>query len=502
MTKYVLLLMVTVGLVFINSGCTSNKTEGESEIVENADAEKIEAEDLDVTENTQGTDPSLEDSLGETTVTTATSEPAPPTDSTTTTVESADAAAAPTLDETSLDLDTPSPTTTAENATPEVTSPEATPAPVVSQTTATEMAESDISSTPAPAPDLGSSIAETPIGSVDSVPVDVTPSSSSFYSSTPVSSGKILKKIAQTQPYQTKDGSWVNTVYVARPKEKLSDISFKIYGTDKSKELKNIAENSYLKNRSAKAGDKIYYVSPNRPNDSSKMMVYYEDMGAIPETYVTKKGDRLPKIAKELLGYSDAWKEIWTSNSVESKSKLKEGETLRYWRAEGGAPPPQLAQSSTNTTTSEPAPTLVDTPPTMGATDQQTNNLPPPPADMPALPSPPTDANFPPPGDPNAPVVNNETPPATENLPPPPTEPPPPPPPPAPDIAAQEPEKPKVDLDRAAEEEAAAEEGLGGLDSDTMMSMGGIGLLVALFALVIIRKKKQKAQMNDNDINI
>lgn len=504
MTKYLLLLIISAGLIFVNSGCTSNKTEDGSEVIENADAEKIEAEDLDVTENTQNTDPSFEES----TVTTATSEPATPVG------ETSAPGTAPTLDDTSLNLDAP----VSEVITKvETTAPEApTSAPEQNEVKSEEMvpdiAALDQGKTPspeAPAPESSTSaVAETPVSMVDNVPVDVTPSTATS-SGTAASSGKVLKKIALTQPYQSKDGGWINTVYVARPKEKLADISFKIFGADKSKELKKINENHYLKSRSVKAGDKIYYSSPNRPNDSSKMMVYYEDMGAVPETYVTKKGDRLPKVAKELLGFNDAWKEIWTSNTVESKSKLKEGETLRYWKADSSSEgtPQTMAQ---NTPPKESMPTLTDKPPVEGMSPPleappQQAALPPPPPDTQPLPSPPTDANstMQTPG--ATEQIANQPGTTPESLPPPPAEmaPPPPPPPPPAVAEGEKSDKPKVDLDAEVAANGEGEDGAVGLDSNSMMAIGMVAVLVGALAFLIIKKKRQRSQQaSENDINI
>ena len=296
--------------------------------------------------------------------------------------------------------------------------------------------------------------------------------------------------MALTPPYQGKDGGWINTVYVARPKESLADISMKIYGTDKTAMLKNIPENSYLKGRAPRGGDKIYYSSPNRPDDSTRTLLYQEDMGMMPETYVAKSGDNLRKVAKELLGYDNAWKEIWTSNSVESKTTLPEGELLRYWTENTMAaasappaatpPPPPSDSGSANLIDASQAPTA-------GTTDTAAT-LPPPPADAMAdlpPPPPPADGTDPMAAAPPDPMAAG----STADLPPPPppddmgAEPPPPP----PEEVAEAPRK-RVNLD----EEMAAEEA-GGLDSDTMMSLGALGVLVALLAFVIIRRKKQKA---------
>lgn len=288
-------------------------------------------------------------------------------------------------------------------------------------------------------------------------------------------------------PYQHKDGGWVNTVYVARPKEKLVDISMKIFGTDKTADLKKIAENSFLKSRSIKAGDKIYYVSPNRPDDSTKTIIYYEDIGMVPETYVAKKDYNLRAVAKNLLNYDDAWKEVWTSNALQSKVTMKDGEILRYWKEPSTM---SSMNSGATETVAAAAPAQPETTANLidaSQAQQEMPQLPPPPDASASLPPPPTEqpANL---------EQNMAATAAAEPMP----EPPPPPPPPVDEDMAAAP-KQKVNLDEAAEME---DEGTG-MD-DTMMSMGALGILVALLAFIIIKKKKQKAaamaaaQMSDN----
>lgn len=492
MTKHLLFLVAAAGLIFANSGCTSKKADDDQQIVENADVEKIEADGLDL--STEMTEPSLD---------------AAPT-------ESLDAAIANenalTIDDSSLSMDaavTPTEvaTTTTTTETPE-TAPVLDAAPPIIETSMDQAEPAVTDTTSLAATGDAAAITETPIvdAPITETAAATEPSASETtydpYASTEVTTpkpaGGVLKKIGETMPYQGKDGGWVNTVYVARPNEKLADISTKIFGSDKSKELKKIAENSYLKYRSVKAGDKIYYVSPNRPDDSAKTMVYFEDMGMVPETYVAKKGDNLRKVAKELLGYDKAWVEVWTSNGIESKKSLKDGDTIRYWKTQDSA---MTAMASAPATT-EPsgAATLVDatqapaaTAQTMPPVGDASGALPPPPADANAnLPSPPEDAM----AAAETRATADAMAPADPGLPPP-SELAPPPPPPPPDIAAAEPAQ-KVNLDEAA----AEEEEVGGLDSDTMMSMGALGVLVALMAFVIIRKKKQKAsQMMNSEMN-
>lgn len=138
-----------------------------------------------------------------------------------------------------------------------------------------------------------------------------------------------LKKIP-TKPWK-QDGKWVNAVYIAREGDDLNQISVKIYGqTDLLEELKNF--NPFLKRRSPKVGDKIYYNSPNRPNDRVKFSHYYEDNNQTAMTYDIQAGENIRKIAMNLLGHEDSWKEIWVTNpQVASKGNINETVTVYYW---------------------------------------------------------------------------------------------------------------------------------------------------------------------------
>ena len=487
MNRNILLLIVTAGLIFFNAGCTSQESTDEQAPIENADVEKIDAPATDArtagvadTTATTADDKSLEASLDEPTVSTAaTTAPAPATPPAEVATAPAPVAPAesapatpPTMDDSSLNLgDAPAPATDVAAAT-EAPAP-AVEAPAAASTELTETPVTDTAATAAM--NTSTEVSASPVAAKSS-------------------GGGAIKKVATTVPYQNKDGGWVNTIYIVRPKEKLADISQKIFGADKTADLKKIAENKYLKSRAVKAGDKIYYVSPNRPEDASKTMLYFEDMGMVPETYVAKKGESLRKVAKELLGYDNAWKELWSSNSIESKTSLKDGETLRYWKstdavAAAATPPPATLVDASQA----PVPTAQTAPP---------QALPPPPADANAAmpPPPPADA-----------AAATATPPPAPNV----AAAPPPPPPPADDAAAASPPPPAPADDAAAapaagvakkakvnlDEEAANEESPGGLDTETLASMGALGVLVALLAFVIIRKKKQKSQMNNLEMN-
>ena len=138
-----------------------------------------------------------------------------------------------------------------------------------------------------------------------------------------------LKKIP-TQPWK-QDGKWVNTVYIVRDGEDINQISTKIYGhTNLIDELKNF--NPFLKRRDPKVGDKIYYNSPNRPNDGVKFSHYYEDNNQTAMTYDIQAGENIRTISTQLLGHKDSWKEIWATNpQVESKWNVSETVTVYYW---------------------------------------------------------------------------------------------------------------------------------------------------------------------------
>jgi hypothetical protein len=305
-------------------------------------------------------------------------------------------------------------------------------------------------------------------------------------------------------------GATLNRVYVARPKDTTKSISQKVYGAPShSKEL--VKWNPILK-RGVRSGDKVYYSSAANPSDS-KMMNYYEEAGVPPMTYVSQDGDNLRKVSKTLLGFNDAWKEVWVTNpSVESKGKIPAGLTLSYWPAAGTAAPVQtMAATAPPTDMAQPnlPSTLPDAAPQVPA--QAANAIPPAAnAQMPADPfnqPPPADAK--PPGgaavadngmgpDPLAPPPPNDAaanaagvPPgaagttaATDPLAPPPAQ----------NQAAAPPvEKPaappKVKKSPAA---VAADEGT--MDSDTQLALGagGILLLAAVILFVVIKKNRSK----------
>lgn len=205
--------------------------------------------------------------------------------------------------------------------------------------------------------------------------------------------GNIPLQKVKTAPFK-KDGILANTVYLGRPEDTVESISQKIYGSDKSSDL--VAVNGFLK-RGVKAGDKIYYNSPKRPTDETQMMTYFEDIGAAPQEYEAKEGENIRKISKKLLGFEDAWKEVWSTNAmVESKDSLPEGTKLRYWTSDAvaaAAPTPPPAEVAENVPPPPadipPPPENIPPPPPGAGTTAASNDIPPPPPPEPVVEAPP-----------------------------------------------------------------------------------------------------------------
>lgn len=222
-----------------------------------------------------------------------------------------------------------------------------------------------------------------------------------------------LQKVP-TAPWR-QSGVLYNSVYFAKPGDTLKSISQKIYG-DGSKVSELRKGNGVFASRGVLPGDKVYYNSPTRPTDDSRVMSYYEEKGMAPQVYIAQEGDRLRPVSQKLLGYSAAWKEIWSSNSFDSKGDLAPGTEIRYYPDTGSsAPAPVLADASF--TQPQSMPTMpAELPPPPPA--QEEFNSPPPPPDM--QPPPPTATaatDLPPPPPPDMP-------PPVADIPPPPPPPP------------------------------------------------------------------------------
>jgi len=217
--------------------------------------------------------------------------------------------------------------------------------------------------------------------------------------SVPASSGSVgLQKIASTPWKQGK--KWINAVYFAHPNDTLESISEKIYGSGKSLDLSKV--NPQYSSRALKPGDKVYYNSPQRPDDQEKILTYYEDNNVQSQSYTAKSGDTVKKVAKKVLGFDGAWKELWASNDLESKGTIPEGTFLRYWPYEAGSvstPAPEKIAEAPAPVESAPAPApAVPAPaeptpnpiePNAGNTVAENSPPPIPPAPEPPMPPPP-----------------------------------------------------------------------------------------------------------------
>jgi hypothetical protein len=387
------------------------------------------------------------------------------------------------------------------------------PGALPEDTASTTPAPENITDNPAAPSDAGVFDAQKPAEAVvDSTPApepvaDVAPAPSPKHYSGAVAYAPLMK--VKESAFTGPGGATLNRIYIARPKDTAKSISQKVYGAPThSKDL--VKWNPVLK-RGVRAGDKVYYSSAANPSDS-KMMNFYEEAGVQPQTYVTKNGDNLRKVSKSLLGFNDAWKEVWETNpSVESKGKIPAGLSLAYWPESGTAAPVQTMAATTPPTDSANPGMPTTLPEAAPQVPPQANNPPPvanvagaPPADPFNAPPPTGSAN--PPGqavadngagpDPLAPPPPNDAAAAGVNPAPPvaagtvaatdPLAPPAP----AQNQAAPQPVKPVKA--KKAPAVAAADEG--GMDPDTTMALGvgGVLLLAAAILFVVIRKNRAK----------
>ncbi len=256
----------------------------------------------------------------------------------------------------------------------------------------------------------------------------------------------------KTEPFEKK-GALLNRVYLAREKDTAKGISEKIYGNaSRVKDLK--AWNPGLKNHAPRVGDKIYYSSPKDPQDNTKMLVFYEEMGVGAQSYMTQPGDDIRKVSKKLLGHKDSWKEIYATNlALENKmGKAPEGMELRYW--------PSMNEATT-------VPPVAVNPSGGGLPPDAMTNT-----------------------DPNVAIGTTGQPPQQVAPPPPMVEPPPPPPPMVEPVAqgsppiekqVKKPASPAQSLDATADP-----------DQTMMMLAGGLLIVAAMAAFVVIRRQRAK----------
>ncbi len=259
-------------------------------------------------------------------------------------------------------------------------------------------------------------------------------------------------------------GKILNTVYVARDGDSWASVSSMIYGVEKPGDLKKM--NPAIKGRKLKVGDKVYYNSPHRPDDETQVLTYYADSGIAPEVYIAKSGDNLKRVAKELFGSEQGWKELYATNDFESKSALDEGTQIKYWRTVAATPKTEVAVAP------PPAPP-VDMPPPPPSADMPPPDMPPPP--------PPADMgvhDMAPPPPPPADIGAHEM------------APPPPPPPPV-EVAAPPPPPPPMAKQHKADEAAGASP----LEDDQMTTLAGGAVLAVALALFMIMRRRRKKEL-------
>ncbi|HEY8272702.1 MAG TPA: LysM domain-containing protein [Pseudobdellovibrionaceae bacterium] len=291
-------------------------------------------------------------------------------------------------------------------------------------------------------------------------PTHETASSSKSSSEEPKADPKPVAAYRKVEQAPWKEGGkLLNTVYVARNGDSWGSVSQMIYGTERVSELKKM--NPSIKGRKLKVGDKVYYNSPHRPDDSVKVLTFYEDSGIAPEVYIAKSGDNLKKVAKELFGSEQGWKELYATNDFESKAALDEGTQIKYWRTVP-AEPKEVAQAQ---------PTMPTPPTSLPPAPPQMNEAPPPPA-----PSEPI-AEMPPPPPPPDMAANEMAPP--------------PPPPPPPVEAVAPPAAPPKDMAKQNKVDDAASP----LEDDQMTTLAAGAVVAVGLALFMIMRRRRKKEL-------
>lgn len=142
-----------------------------------------------------------------------------------------------------------------------------------------------------------------------------------------------------------RSGILLNALYIVRQGDTMSAIKEKIYGPGSSANLAQL--NPTLRPNNLKVGEKVYYNSPNRPNDESKLLFYYEDAGMMPQFRDIASGESIRAVSEELLGHSRSWMEIWATNpelTNAEKWTVTQSHKLRYFPA--GAEAPGLAMNT------------------------------------------------------------------------------------------------------------------------------------------------------------
>lgn len=473
MMRKIVILLACLGLAFQQTSCTSNDSQADSEVavdVDSADLEKLEGEGGEIAdEESLGGGQLPEEALGEKTEIAKADEVSAdaPGFADTPTEDIAEASSEKVMDAPPPESSSAAPSDVVTSVSDSLPPDPFAPSDAVSSEPATSQQSITEPSKKAARSD------QPKTGTFSGYDSGSTAATESSASTTYVDSGSSepvvkkqsasLQKIA-TEPWKV-GKTWFNAVYFARPGDSLAGISQLIYGADKTKEIKK--GNPLFSSRDVRPGDKVYYNSPNRPSDSTSLLTYYEDNGMAPEVYVAKPGDNIRKVAKNLLGYEGAWKEIWASNSVESKGALNEGTELRFWKGNMVAAAPK-------------APAAPQTPQEVAAA---------PAAPPPEIPAPSMEEQAPPPSQAQMDIPPPPTQEAVADIPPPPPEMP---------SAEQMPPPPPVQAMNSPSEGEAIEEGAEGeSDQNITMALGVVGLAAAGLAVLIVMRKKRKQKELD-----
>lgn len=515
MTNRILFVFLVAGLMIHTAGCslTESKDPAEAAVANNEDfAEENEADFAEVDEGYDSDDEEgadLAENGGAGGVTDGQEFPEANMDAEAETGEelSLDGSSDASAEEKDLSLDDSLPEEVASGAAPgdppepSLGTEPLNQAPPTDEPLFTESAESSgepSESTPAEiAPEIATGPADaTPADSTEALADSSSESSETSSSLEEISSSGPIESAPSFVPVKkikeaayVSGGTNINRVYLARPGDTVESVSEKIYGTDRSSDL--LAWNPHLR-RGLKTGDKVYYSSPRDPNDT-RMLTFHEDIGAPASVYVSREGDNIRSVSKDLLGSPDSWKEVWATNmNVESKGDIPGGLELRYWPESASSAALPLANSSVPA-----SPELAD-PSQGGMSAEPADEIPPPPMEnMAEIPPPPEEDPFAPPGggdmaangQPGAAPGRQDLAASGVTAPPPeipPSEPPPPPPPPS---TPEQAESPAV-----AQTETETEVSALGSDPDTLMAMGfgGLLLIAAATLFVVIRKNRAK----------
>ncbi len=168
----------------------------------------------------------------------------------------------------------------------------------------------------------------------DDVSIDVDYSSPSTGGA---SKGLVSVKKMKTVPY-SKNGVLVNAIYFVRESDTLRTIADRIYGQGSAVDFTMV--NPHLRKGALKVGQKVYYNSPARAQDRSRLLTYYEDARMPVQIYSAQKGENIRTVSKKLLGHNRSWMEVWATNQqIESKAGLEAPFQVRYWNG-GAAPAP------------------------------------------------------------------------------------------------------------------------------------------------------------------